>query len=845
MTDSADREDMDLRKTGKALAGILLAVMICFGTAAGLADVTMHREADDPAIEMTAEIGYQGVMTYGKAIPLRVRIRNNGVADLEGTLGINAYMNTRQYNRFETSISVPPGAEKEYVLPFSVLTRQETFTPEIVTGGRVAEAVNLHAVNAVDPDTVFVGVLSTRPNRLANLDYAQGNDMDYSWQSWKLIALNAETFPDQDVLLDAFGVLIIDDIDPASLSKKQQEALERWLEGRHILLCGSSAGSVAYFSDRTGLEVTGAETSRQVLAKLEKLADISSSGNRLSVAVTRLAGATPLIADDSGNGLVFRTETGNGRIYTVAFEMTESGVFGLRPMRYFWQRMLENYDNTLYYSLQYASYGSSEVVYPGNSIAVPVHSPVLAVALICAGALALGWVIWLILKRKGKQTWMWLALPALAAAAAAAVLVISGGADTNKPLVTYAESLVQRADGSAVRVIGINAAASRAGMHSYQIEGAPVSLQYRQDVSYDYYYEDRKNTEPTEMVMCYRTGDGETLSLRSDTPWEMKSLESEGALSGIGRISAEIWMEDDGLHGTIRNDTTLRLKAGRVITGYGYVSVPALAPGETTAFMLRETPPVAGNYGTAVPADGEMNRNSSFYLYNILEAALGISPEGGNTSGPLMTRQEIINAALYRITGGYYDYGQKSAFLYTTETEDKLPLGFVIDGKPVRNVAGVTVVNAEITYLPVGKTGLVYRMPGMARAVRMNVDENGLPGGEAERISDYDKYGGGGYSLSEQPVFRFTLERPEDVEITSLRVSLSYNGDIARCCLLNVRTGEWDRISLDRDVSNPADYVNADGQLFCRFELNGAADYDVTITEPDLSMEGRKLHAEN
>ena len=167
-----------MRKTGKALAGILLAVMICFGTAAGLADATMHREADDPAIEMTAEIGYQGVMTYGKAMPLRVRIRNNGVADLEGTLGINAYMNTRQYNRFETSISVPPGAEKEYVLPFSVLTRQETFTPEIVTGGRVAEAVNLHAVNAIDPDAVFVGVLSTRPNRLANLDYAQGNDMD-------------------------------------------------------------------------------------------------------------------------------------------------------------------------------------------------------------------------------------------------------------------------------------------------------------------------------------------------------------------------------------------------------------------------------------------------------------------------------------------------------------------------------------------------------------------------------------------------------------------------------------------------------------------------------------------
>ena len=103
-----------MNRKRRALAGIVLALALCFGAGTAPAETTMHREADDPAVEMTAEIGYHGKITYGKAMPLRVRIRNNGGADLEGKLGINGYLDNRRYNRYETEILVPSGAEMEY-----------------------------------------------------------------------------------------------------------------------------------------------------------------------------------------------------------------------------------------------------------------------------------------------------------------------------------------------------------------------------------------------------------------------------------------------------------------------------------------------------------------------------------------------------------------------------------------------------------------------------------------------------------------------------------------------------------------------------------------------------------
>lgn len=821
---------------------ILLMILMCLGAVSASAETTMHREVDDPAIEMTAEIGYQGMITYGKAIPLRVRIRNNGVSDLEGTLGINAYLNNRQYNRYEMEISVPSGAEKEYVLPFSVMTRQEIFTPEIVVDGKVAEGVNIRPGTTIDPNTILVGVLSTKPKKLSNLTINRENDTDYLSEYWQTVPLDPDTFPEQDSLLDSFGILVIDDIDPASLSKKQQEALDRWLEGRHVLLCGSSGGNIAYFSGRTGLEVTGAVTTRQVLSQLETLAGLYPSGNRPEIAISQLTGAAALTSDGDGNGLIFRTETGSGRIYTTAFEMGQSGLNAEKSMHYFWRRVLTSFDNNLYYSLFYSTSYGSPTVYPGSETPVPVRSSLLAISLICAGVLVLGCVLWFILKKKGKQTWMWLVLPVLAAAAAAVILLISGSSGLNQPMVTYTDNVMQRADGSTTRYIGVSAAASAAGMHSYRMDGAPITMKYSHDIDYSYYDEDQKLSEPVEMVMRYTSGDGERLSILTDTPWQLTTLQSESPMTGTGRVEAEIWMEEDGLHGEIVNGTALDMQPGKVITSYGFVSVPALRAGESAAFFLREDKTIPkADY---VLTDGVMNRNGGYSLYNVAVASLGLTEDEWNVTGPVATQRDIIMAALDQMTGGNYYMSDQPAFLYSAAVEKSLPLTFHVDGKQAGNVSGMTAYNVEMTFLPVGKTGVIYRMPGMDPAVRMTVDENNKPDQVAES-GPKDDYSSKYHSLSENPVFRFTLPGPQEMQITMLRVVLPYYEDQARCCLLNVSTGEWEEVSLKNNVEHPEKYLDENGQMFCRFEPKGVYEYAIDIPTPTLSVEGRALHAEN
>ena len=204
----------------------------------------------------------------------------------------------------------------------------------------------------------------------------------------------------------------------------------------------------------------------------------------------------------------------------------------------------------------------------------------------------------------------------------------------------------------------------------------------------------------------------------------------------------------------------------------------------------------------------------------------------------------MISASLDQISGGdYYSSNSQSVFLFTAEAEDLLPLVFRADGKTVKNVAGSAVLNVEMEYLSTGRTGVIYRMPGMDKAVKMLLDENGMPADEAER-DPKDSYYSNYHPLSENPAFRFDLESIRDAEITSLSIVLPAYVARVRCFLLNAETGEWDRIEVNGNIDHPEKYLNREWQLFCRFESE-TYEYDTDIPTPTLSLEGREQHAEN
>ena len=173
---------------------LLLTACLLFICTGGAAD-SMHREIDNPSFDIEITVGYNGTMTYGKIMPVRVRIRNFG-EDFEGVLGMNAYANAREYDRYERAVAIPAGSEREFELWITVYARQNNFTAELVKDGEVICSSVGKPKTIVNPSAMLVGVFSSRPQNLKNLDINRDNDTMSRYEFWQTIPLTASREPD-------------------------------------------------------------------------------------------------------------------------------------------------------------------------------------------------------------------------------------------------------------------------------------------------------------------------------------------------------------------------------------------------------------------------------------------------------------------------------------------------------------------------------------------------------------------------------------------------------------------------------------------------------------------------
>ena len=533
----------------------------------------MHEEIESDTLDMDVSVGFEGLMTYGKRMPVRVRIRNFG-DDFEGVLGINAYVSTKEYDRFEKEVFIPAGSEREFELSVSVYARQKTFTAQLTKDGKVICAANGTPAVTANPAAMLVGVFSTRAQNLNNLNIDRDNDVLGRYELWQTVTLKPETFPEDVNLLNSFGILVFDDIDPAKLSQKQQEALDRWIRNGRVVICGGGSGAArntAFFSKYTGLKLENVSSSDSVLESLEQLLGRSVSGKTPACTTAEYSGGEPLASDAGGIGLIYRTEVGVGRIYTAAFETGETRLNSEPMMGYFWQQLLVNRDTEVYSALMNSGSDgySSATVNAGYYAQIEAKSFLLTGLIIVAGILLLGCVAWAVLKKKDRRQWMWLVLPVLAVIASVSILLLSGSAETNRPLAVIADNLVQDGSGTIRNYSGISVAAPEFGRHSYSMGGESLRVQIYDYVEYDEEEDEKKLQEPDTLRTCYIAGGENAVTAESQTPWEQINLSSERPSEIGGQITGSVWMEEDGLHGEVVNETDVSFRPGKVITTYG------------------------------------------------------------------------------------------------------------------------------------------------------------------------------------------------------------------------------------------------------------------------------------
>ena len=215
------------------LLRIALAMLLAFSLSAGA--------CAEGELSLKAQIGYDGLITYLRTMPLTVLVENQG-RDFSGAIAVNLHVSNRYYDRYEFPISVASGAAKQVVLPLVLTMRQESYTVELVDeAGVVVMSTETRSSQVVDTSVMFVGVLSEGDSRLSYMNISNRATPGLGYEAWQTVALNAQTFPENGELLSAFQILVFDGVDARTLTDGQQAALRAWLEDGGIVIVGGGA----------------------------------------------------------------------------------------------------------------------------------------------------------------------------------------------------------------------------------------------------------------------------------------------------------------------------------------------------------------------------------------------------------------------------------------------------------------------------------------------------------------------------------------------------------------------------------------------------------------------------
>lgn len=800
---------------------------------------SMPQQITHPDITMEIGVGYEGIMTYGKDMPIRVRVENNG-ADLNGTIGININYSRTSYNRYETDIQLAQGAVKDLLIPVTVYSKQDKFTVELLQDGEVICSLTAEPELVVNPDSMLIGVLSSEPQNLAYMNINMETDELLRSEYMQVIPLTEATFPGESELINSFGMIVIDDFDMALLSEVQQDALFKWLESGHILVVGGGAhaGTVwPYFNTYTGLEAGQVTNRPDFSSTLLAYLGITAETVNQDILICEGVGGEALITD-TDQPVIWRSSVGDGVIYTTAFELGSKPVSTWKVMNTFWQRLLLKDSPRLYengFSIKNNDYNGMAYV-PQNIPMENTSGMALLIIAVCA-FLAFSWIVaYIIVRRLDRRQYLWAILPLTTAVCTFLMLIVIMNSDFNQPVALSVTGIRQDANDNLNCTTTLTLASAESGEH---LITAPDRALTPYDNGYYDYIDEENETGPTQLNYRYVQGTQNGIGVNFPGPWNSQILMMEDVQIPEGRIETALWREEDGLHGYVINHTGLNLTEGVILSRFGYCSVPALGIEERYDFTLLSAifadpkKPVyedgcmyeslAGGYSDATEMVNE-------YIFKVSHAGEGETVSYAdpvkNQKARLM--QEILYED-YRLQNGYY----RTMFHYIAFCEE-FPMSTVyIDGEEVLQRNNWTAFSTELKYSGVGSTGIIYHVPGMDEAVRCLIDNDGKPYMDhAISVTGRDYH-----RLNENPAFVFDLSELGSMDVSRL---ILYSDVYLRYVHMYLYDGEnWIEQKLSEEIEDPGRFISADGKVYVQFRPDVSADDYSEVCTPTMLLEGR------
>lgn len=790
-------------------------------------------------------IGYNGLMTYARPMPVRATLENGG-ADRSGVLAVNVYVSAQEYDRYELPLTLAAGARRQVTLPVRVYYRQASYTVEWLENGYSAASVTISPARTADPSTLMAGILTNEPSSLYYLNITKDNDILYRGEYWQTVPLTTATFPEDETLLSAFDFLIVDQFDASSLSARQMDALERWVRSGGVLVLGggADAGSVyPAFYDWTGVTPGKVAEGGDITPALSAYLKVNEQPARKSALLTEAKGGSVLITDGN-TPLLFRTALGGGVIYTAAFSWSDPALSSWPLLHSFLQRLFiqdipslyESHANTWDWSEN--EYWNAESF--ARSAAIPNGSSAVPMLLILAAYLILGGLGgYFLLKKFDKREWLWGLFPALTALCVASIALLAQAGGYGAPMaVTYAHYNLD--EGAAPTVY---AAVTVNDGEEHRLSAGDRALQLINTYSYYYYddSEDGKPAVPSRLRHRYDCGPEKAVSLSFQAPWTVIPARIAAEMPDMD-IQADVHPTETGLKGAVRNNSAYPLRDCVVLTSFGFCTIPDLGPGESAEFALN----VKSDNKNKLFTNGVYVPDSTDrYFYSILYAYL-YPEEQQNASYQLSTEERQKREAMYTLLESAFSeiYSSSSTdsltfFRFFAFNDDLNPAQLYVDGQPVERIAHKGMVSTALRYDPKGENGTIYYAPGTLKASSALVDESGTPSS-----SEGGLISGSEYRLTDKPAFCFEIPEGQSVAVSAVKISLPdyYYGTAPLPYAYDFTARSWAEFMLDTpwDQTMLKSCVQ-DGKLYVRFLPPPGAESYYTVLAPTLELEGKVI----
>ncbi len=605
-----DRKRQERRKKMMAVLAIILALAMVFSVAApliysiqasamttttssntkGTEQKKLKKQKEEIGLDkfsLDMAIGYDQQYIVGKATPFRAVLTNKG-KDFSGEMQIKVYSyedtegDAGEYSIYYQPVELAKGAAKQMNLDINVETIRDFFEVILLDEqGKMVFRKNVSA-KALDPATVMVGVLTDNPGEVAylsGLNMTEGKE-DYEAAYSKTVFLNGTTFPESKYVLGNFKAIIIEDFDTKTLTKKQKDAIENWTRGGGMLIFGTGPKAEKVLG---GLD----ELAGFQMGESQTINSFPSINNTLQIQTEHYGSMdiTPITApglkdifSENGTSITSAMAFGSGKIVIHNFSLSLAPAAELPNLVVLLRGIYSNEAPSLFKPEVGENYERNYISRAADQFPVLKTGSIYGIlGCILVYIVVVGPILYIVLKKKDKREFGWVAIPVLSILFMAAIFLLSQNSHYKNGIVNII-SATEMTAGSSVGKTDVSAAikSAKKGAVVFSMEDK-VNVMMPSD-DHRNYYDSNQIERYTRKILA---GDTTEITYFDNKSWETNTFSTEMERELGGTLESTVTISGNHYVGKILNHTNLDFYG--VVLGLGgtYQSFGKLKAGES------------------------------------------------------------------------------------------------------------------------------------------------------------------------------------------------------------------------------------------------------------------------